>query len=210
MSDEELITAEEMRNLWKSMVENTELVKELLDEIKSYDGIKRIDEAVDITDNLTRDLGHATVDIQHVPQPIESELTGVMAEEIISIENNDDLIGADQALFFADGTGRSHEADPVDVSKYKGKIVKVENNHNEDITARLIAFRELDQGTGGGSHRLFFVEDFETIEAYDTKIYSNIDYPTLGLPIMGLAVHVAPLDSETDGSLNVYYLGGTF
>lgn len=142
--------------------------------------------------------------LQRLNQPIDTQLTGSNAKIIHKIENDDILTTTDDFRFFAIGSGIGTQVTPVDVRKFKDKMVVFKNNMNDSVTSILRIYADLDKGASS-INQIFNLPNVN-IPAGESYIWSSIEYPVLKLPFIGIACQARGLGNS--GTVDVLFLGG--
>lgn len=133
-----------------------------------------------------------------------TQLTGSNAKVIHKIENDDILTTTDDYRYLAIGSGTGVQVSPVDVRKFKDKMVVFKNNMNDSVASVLRMYADLDKGASS-INQIFNLPNVN-IPAGESYIWSSIEYPVLKLPFIGIACQAKGIGNS--GTVDVLFLGG--
>lgn len=142
--------------------------------------------------------------LQRLNQPINTQLTGSNAKVIHKIENDDILTTTNDYRFFAIGSGTGTQVTPVDVRKFKDKMVVFKNNMNDSVASIIRIYADLDKGASS-INQIFNLPSVD-IPAGESYIWNSIEYPVLKLPFIGIACQARCIGNS--GTVDVLFLGG--
>lgn len=135
----------------------------------------------------------------------EVSVVGSLAQVLKEWLNQNQSIGLTGNANFYGETRASTTAGaiPVDVSKFRKKLVVIKNNYDVAATINIYGIKTTTPNT-----TLYNLITNVSVPAGSVKVFSEVDTLLMNSPIIGIVVGVYIINTPTTGSVDITIIGG--